>query len=260
MTFCIRRREFIAGLGGAVAWPLAARAQRPVMPVIGYLNAGAARPDELSAFHKGLSELGYVEGRNLAVKYRWANNDVGRLPELAADLVCRRVAVIAALQISPALAAKTATTTIPIVFLAGGDAIVAGLVPALNRPGGNVTGINSMNYGLGLGGKRLGLLRELLPQATRFGLLVQANQGNVQSIIGEVRAAAGAIGQTLEVFSANTNREIEAAFAAVVQKRIENVRCAVVGGDLGVSRYWLDTHGKEYGFGRQRVEHSGPEG
>ena len=107
------------------------------------------------------------------------------------------------------------------MFLAGVDAIEAGLVTALNRPGGNVTGINSMNIGLGLGGKRLGLLRELLPQATRFGLLVQANQGNVQSIIGEVRAAAGAIGQTLEVFSANTNREIEGAFAAVVQKRIE---------------------------------------
>jgi putative ABC transport system substrate-binding protein len=192
------------------------------MPVIGYLNTGgAAHPDELTAFHKGLGEFGYVEGRNLAVEYRWANNDVSRLPELAADLVRRRVAVIAALQISSALAAKAATSTIPVVFLAGGDAIEAGLVTALSRPGGNVTGINSMNIGLGLGGKRLGLLRALLPQATRFGLIVQSNVLTAQSTIEETRAAAAAIGQMLEVFSANTNREIEAAFADLVQKRVE---------------------------------------
>jgi putative tryptophan/tyrosine transport system substrate-binding protein len=216
----MRRREFIAGLGSAAAWPLAARAQQATLPVIGYLNAGAAQPDELSAFHKGLGEVGYIEGRNVAVEYRWADNEWGRLPELATDLVRRRVAVIAAMGVVSARAAKAATTRIPIVFLAGGDAIEAGLVAGLNRPGGNVTGINSMNSGLGLGGKRLGFLHELLPQATRFGLLAE---NSAQSIIEETRTTAAAIGKPLEVFSAGTNREIEAAFAALVQKRIEGL-------------------------------------
>ena len=220
----IRRREFITLLSGAAtAWALASRAQQTgKLPTIGYLNGSLPQhADELRAFHRGLGELGYAEGLNVAVEYRWANNEISRLPELAADLVRRRVAVIAALQISAALAAKAATSTIPIVFLAGGDAVEAGLVTGLSRPGANVTGINSMNIGLGLGAKRLGLLHELLPQATRFGLLLQSDIPSAPSNIEEARAAAAAIGQTLEVFSANTNREIETAFAGLVQKRVE---------------------------------------
>jgi hypothetical protein len=151
----MKRREFIAGLGGAVAWPITAHAQP--MPVVGYLNLGSATPDELSAFHKGLGELAFVEGRNIAVEYRWANNASNRLPELAADLVRRRVAIIAAFGGASALAAKAATATIPIVFLAGADAVEAGLVASLSRPGGNVTGINSIDSVV-----LLALLRELL--------------------------------------------------------------------------------------------------
>jgi len=163
----MRRREFIAGLGSAAAWPLAARAQRP-MPVIGYLNLGSARPDELVAFHKGLRGLGYVEGRDVAVEYRWANNEPDRLPELAAGLVRRRVAVIAAFGVAAALAAKATTKTIPIIFLVGSDAVQTGLVTSLSRPSGNVSGINSMNLGLGLGAKRLAFLHELLPKVVRL--------------------------------------------------------------------------------------------
>jgi putative ABC transport system substrate-binding protein len=217
----LKRREFITLLGGAAAtWPVAARAQQPAMPVVGYLNAGAPHPDELNAFHKGLGELGYVEGRNVAVEYRWANNEFDRLPVLAAELVRGRVAVIVAPQIVAALAVKAATSTIPIVFLTGSDAVDLGLVTALSRPGGNITGINSLNIGVGLGAKRFGLLHELLPQAKRFALLVQPTVSTARSI-EEARAAAAAIGTGLEVFSAGNNREIETAFAGLVQKRIE---------------------------------------
>jgi putative ABC transport system substrate-binding protein len=223
----LRRRDFITLLGGAAAaWPLAARAQQTSVPVIGYLNAGTPHPDELSAFHRGLGEFGYVEGRNVAFEYRWSNNDLSRLPELASDLVRRRVTVITALQVSAASAAKAATSTIPIVFLAGADAIEAGLVTSLSRPASNVTGINSMNTGIGLGAKRIGFLHELLPQATRFGILVQSNIPSAQSSIEEARAAAATITQPLEVFSANTNREIETAFADVVRKRVEALAVA----------------------------------
>jgi putative ABC transport system substrate-binding protein len=218
----MRRREVITLLGGAAAaWPLAARAQQSAMPVVGYLYSGALHPDEVTAFHKGLSEIGYIEGRNVTVEYRWANDELGRLPDLAADLVRRRVSVIAALQVSAARVAKAATTTIPIVFLAGVDAVEAGLVSALARPGGNLTGINSMNIGQGLGAKRIALLHELLPQAKRLGLLVQPIIPAANPNIEEARTAVAALGLQLEVFSASTNREIETAFAEAARTRIE---------------------------------------
>ena len=220
----IRRREFIAALGGAAARPLAAKAQRPGRPVVGYLNLGSSRTDELGAFHKGLGELGYVEGRDVAIEYRWANNDFSRASELAVDLVRRRVAVIAAFGASAALAAKSATPTIPVIFLTGSDAVQSGLVNSLSRPGGNITGINSMNAGLGLGAKRLGFLHELLPQALRFGLLVQSDA--VFLAVEEAQVAAAALRTSLEVFAAGTSREIEAVFASLPQKRVDALMVA----------------------------------
>jgi putative tryptophan/tyrosine transport system substrate-binding protein len=217
----MRRRELITLIGCAAAWPLTARAQE--MSTVGYLNLSSAAQDELSAFQKGLAESGFVEGRNLAIEYRWASNESSRLPELAADLIRRRVAVIAAFGSSSALAAKAATSTIPIVFLAGSDAVEAGLVASLSRPGGNATGINSMNVGLGLGLKRIGLLHEMVPQALRFGVLVQSNvpTSGLQLNVAEAQAAAAAIGRPLEILSAGNNREIDVAFASVPQKRID---------------------------------------
>ena len=198
------------------------RAQQPAMPVVGYLYAGSpeASANLVAAFRKGLSETGYVEGRNVAIEYRWAHNELDRLPELAADLVRRRVAVIATPGSTPAaLAAKAATTTIPIVFSTGGDPVQVGLVASLNRPGGNVTGITNMNAELGA--KRLGLLHELLPGAARFAVLVNPNSPNAESMITDVQAAASAIGRQIEVLTASTNREIDAAFASLVQKRAD---------------------------------------
>jgi putative ABC transport system substrate-binding protein len=168
----MRRRDFIAGLGGAAAWPLAARAQQPAMPVIGYLGAQSADDDykiRAVPFLQGLKETGYVEGQNVAVEYRWAENQYERLPALAADLVGRRVAVIVAAATAAALVAKAATTTIPIVFTTGGDPVALGLVASLNRPGGNVTG--SAVLTAELAPKQLQLLRELIPDAALFGVL-----------------------------------------------------------------------------------------
>jgi putative ABC transport system substrate-binding protein len=220
----MKRREFIALLGGAaMAWPLAARAQQPAMPVVGYLEPGLpeAMAHRLGAFRKGLSETGYVEGQNVAIEYRWAQDEYDRLPELAADLVRRRVAVIATPgSTQGALAAKAATTAIPIVFSAGVDAVKAGLVAGLNRPGGNVTGVSSMTAELGA--KQLGLLQELLPGAARFAVLANSNNPVMaEPVIKDLRMAALAIGRQIDVFNAGTNHDIDTVFASLVQKRID---------------------------------------
>ena len=180
MTAKMKRREFITVVGGTAAWPLVGHAQQPTMPVVGYLYSGAPETSApwTAAFRQGLSELGFHEGRNVAIEFRWANNETGRLPELAADLVHRRVAVVVAPGTAASvLAAKAATTTIPIVFRTGGDPVELGFVSSLNRPGGNVTGVGAMS--LETGSKRLGLLRELLPSATRFAALINPDDPNV---------------------------------------------------------------------------------
>jgi putative ABC transport system substrate-binding protein len=214
----MRRRDFITLLGGAAAWPLAARAQP--LPVIGFLHVGAPTSYSPSAFLKGLSEAGYVEGRNVAIEYRWANNDYARLPDLAADLVRRRVSLIATPGSSAAaLAAKALTTTIPIVFGSAIDPVQEGLVASLNRPGGNVTGINSMTGELGT--KHLALLHELVPGAVRFAALVNANALFRESLVKDLKTAAAALDRQIEIVTVAAPQEIQAAFASALQKRTE---------------------------------------
>src|SRR6516225_1201642 len=215
----MKRREFITLLGaGAAAWPLVARAQQPALPVIGYLATGSAEvmSNRLAAFRKGLSETGYVEGHNVAIEYRWAQNEYDRLPELAADLVRRRVAVIATPgSAQGSLAAKAATTTIPVVFSTGVDPVKVGLVASLNRPGGNVTGVISMTGALGP--KQLGLLQELLPGATRFAVLANPNNATTAFVINDLRNAALTAGGQIDVLNAATNLDIDTALASLVQ-------------------------------------------
>jgi len=218
----MKRREFITLLGGTVvAWPLAARAQRSAMPVIGFLDFGWPITKVAAAFHKGLNETGYVEGRNLAIEFRWAQNDITRLPELAADLTRRQVALIVAANGTAALAASAATTTIPIVFSTAGDPVQMGLVANLNRPGGNATGIANMQ--MEVSAKRLALLHELLPRAARFAVLVNPNSRNAKFEITEAQAAGSAIGREIDILTANTGREIDMAFASIVQKGIDGL-------------------------------------
>jgi putative ABC transport system substrate-binding protein len=217
-----RRREFIFTLGGAAAWPLAARAQQPAMPVIGFLYLGFSESQEnlLPAFHKGLSETGYVEGRNVEIQYRWANNELNRLPELAADLVLRGVAVIVAPgAMAGAVAAKRATATVPIVFQGAGDPVALGLVGSLSRPGGNATGMTSM--GVEITAKRLGILHSLLPGAERVAALVHPRGTSAESIVRDLQTVATAIGRPVEILMASTTDEIDAAFETAAQKRAD---------------------------------------
>jgi putative tryptophan/tyrosine transport system substrate-binding protein len=220
----IGRREFITLLGGAAAgWPVGARAQQP-MPVIGFLDTRSsdAVADRLRAFRQGLKEAGYVERENLSIEYRWAENQLNRLPELAAELVRRPVAVIAATNTSAALAAKAATTTIPIAFLTGADPVKHGLVASLARPGGNLTGINFLSAELTA--KRLELLRALVPAADRVAVLVNpANVATTETTLRDVEPAARAIGLQIHVFNASTTPEIDAAFAALVRERPDGI-------------------------------------
>ncbi len=203
----LKRREFITLLVGAAAWPLAARAQQAAMPVVGYLDFYAAEPTGifLAAFHKGLSEAGYVEGRNISIEYRYANSEKERLPEMVADLIRRRVAVIVTpFGTAAALAAKSATTTIPIVFMTSADPMQEGLVASYNRPGGNVTGLSIMN--VELGAKRLGLLHELIPKALRIAAFINPNSSIAEPLIREAQVGASTIGWQLENRSCQYNR------------------------------------------------------
>jgi putative ABC transport system substrate-binding protein len=223
----MKRRDFISLLGGVAAWPMVARGQQPGLPVIGYLTGGTPgeRASALPGFSKGLSEMGYVDGRNVAIEFRWAQNDPRRLPELAADLVRRRVAVIAASGGNAGLAAKALTGTIPIVFASAFDPVEQGLVTSLNRPGGNVTGVAMLNGEVER--KQLGLIHDLLPRATRFALLRTRGAAR-PSVYTGLREAAGSIGVEIDILDAGTNAEIDGAFAAMALKRtdallVENV-------------------------------------
>jgi len=217
----MRRREFIAGLGSAAAWPVVAQAQQKQMPVVGFIAAESTdrNTDLPAAFRRGLNEAGFIEGRDVAIEYRWANLQLDRLPSLAADLVRRQVAVIAATgSVATALAAKQATTTIPIVFNIGVDPVKEGLVAAFNKPGGNITGITSVNNQLGT--KWVGLMHELLPNAMRFAVLADPKDPmNVVAMITDMQRGAAALGLQLEVLYASTSRELETSIVDVKQKQ-----------------------------------------
>jgi len=218
----MRRREFIKVLGGAAAaWPLAARAQQG-MPVVGFLNSGSPESSSflVTAFREGLKQASYVEGQNVTIEYRWAKSHYNQLQALAADLVRRQVAVIAATggTIS-AQAAKVATSTIPIVFNGGDDPIKSGLVASFNRPGGNITGV--ITQSAALEPKRLGLLRELVPQAAIIAVLLNPTNSDAEFQRRDIQAAAAAIGQQLRIFNASTESEIETAFSALLQQRAD---------------------------------------
>jgi len=215
----MRRREFITLLGSAAAtWPLAARAQQPAMPVVGFLSLGSPSAAVLAPFRQGLSEQGFTEGRNVMIDYRFAHNAADQLPGFVAELARRPVAVIVSTGLQAIIAAKAATTTIPIVFITGGDPVELGAVASLNRPGGNVTGVTTI--ATELGAKQLGLLSELLPNAKRFAVLVNPiNPALREAFIADVRAAAATLRRDVEFFSAGSIREIDSAFAALSQTR-----------------------------------------
>jgi putative ABC transport system substrate-binding protein len=219
--FDMRRREFFALLGGAATWPLVARAQPSAMPVIGLLSGGTpeAEASNVSAFRQGLGETGYVEGRNVAFEFRWAEGHYDRLPALAAELVRSQVAVIVALGPTlAALAAKAASPTIPIVFFMGADPVKVGLVASLNRPGGNVTGV-SVLFNV-MVAKQLELLHETVPRATSIGVLVNPANSNATSDTGDAQAAARALGQNLMVVHASAESDLEIAFATMAEQRV----------------------------------------
>jgi len=210
----MKRRDFVALLGGAAAWPLAGRAQQPALPVIGFLRSTSFGdvPHFVTAFRQGLKETGFVEGQNVTIEFRSAEDQIDRLPALVADLIRRPVAAIVGNGIA-ALAAKAATTTVPIVFAYGGDPVGDGLVTSLNQPEGNVTGVHFI-AGV-LGAKRLDLLRQLVPKATSIAMLVNPNSPNTEAERRDIQTAAQAIGQELVIVDANNDRDIETAFATL---------------------------------------------
>jgi putative ABC transport system substrate-binding protein len=214
----MKRRSFLGGLGAAAAWPLAARAQQAAMPVIGYLHPASpdAFADRVRGFREGLKETGFVEGENVTIEYRWAEDQIDRVPALAADLVRRRVAVIATVS-SAAFAVKAATTTIPVVFVANQDPVRIGLVASVARPGGNLTGINF--FGAELSAKRLELLRALVPGAARVVALVNPASVSAEVTLKDVATAARAMGLQIQVANASTSGEIDAAFATIGHER-----------------------------------------
>jgi putative tryptophan/tyrosine transport system substrate-binding protein len=218
----MKRREFMSLLGGAAAWPLAARAQQPAMPVIGFLSSrspGESAPD-VAGFRQGLAQVGYVENQTVAIEYRWAENRYERLPTLAADLVGRQVAVIAALG-GPvtALAVKAATKTIPFVFITGVDPVKLGLVASFARPGGNATGFNI--FITAIEAKRLGLLRELIPSAARIAVIMNPNSPELETQLGDVQTGAGAIGWELQILRVGSEAEFDPAFATLAQSAVQ---------------------------------------
>ena len=216
----MRRREFITLLGGAAAtWPLAGSAQQSLMPVIGFLGAGARGPlrQQIAAFLEGLKESGYVEGQNVAIEYRFAEGQFDRFPALASDLVRRKVAVLFVASNAGALTAKQATRTIPIIFVAGDDPVASGLVPSLNRPGGNLTGV--YQFANGLEAKRLGLLHEMVPRARIIAVLVNPSFLGAEDQLREVQEAAASLGVQLVVVRANVESDFDGAFSTLVQQR-----------------------------------------
>ena len=244
----MRRRAFIALLGGAATWPLGARAQQPAMPVIGFLNGQSPRTwaARLDAFRKGLNEAGYDEGRNVAIEYRWAEGQPDRLPALAIDLVQRQVAVIIATGgSSPAIAAKAATSTIPIVFTSNDDPRKYGLVASLNRPGGNVTGVSW--FSAELGSKRLALLRELLPNAMTVAVLRNPNNAEQADQPAELQKAARTLGLQLLVLNVTTPNEIEQRSPGSSKNAsVRSSSRAIHSCGIGVNKLWLSRHSTQF--------------
>jgi len=241
MQFGIGRRQFISALGGAAtAWPLVARAQQPPVPVIGYLSPGTPEPDAdlVAAFRTGLSETGYVESRNVAIEFRWAENESNRLPVLAADLVRQGVKVIVAISGPVAVIAAKVTTTVPIVFLVPEDPVRLGLVTSLSRPGGNMTGVNI--FASELAAKRLELLRTMVPTATRVAALFNSAEPNIAATnLRAVEAAAGTMGLQLRVLNASTIADIDAAFATFANEGLTRSSSAAARSLLTGGCSWL---------------------
>jgi putative ABC transport system substrate-binding protein len=215
----MKRREFITLLGGAAAWPLAARAQQPTMPVVGFISSGSLRPlrQQVAAFREGLKESSFIEGQNVTVDYHFAEGHLDRFPALVSDLIRRQVSVLAVTSNAGARAAKQATTTIPIVFSVGDDPVATGLVESLSRPGGNLTGV--YQFSTGLEAKRLGLLHEMIPKATTIAVLVNPNFSGSETQLRDVREAASRLGVQLVIVRANVESDFDAAFATLVKQR-----------------------------------------